>query len=159
MAPSLWIERSSGPLSSSSSRAVVPERGQPSTRIGRCGGGASGSTAESGWATRGTLRRSRRNARRSGKGTMRRTSDFTARNARRARRAIVPAPMADGFDAETELQPAGDGVWDGAIAEGWDTPRGPLGGYVMAILMRGLEVAVADDARQARSVTMHFLRV
>ena len=53
----------------------------------------------------------------------------------------------------------GEGVWQGAIADGWDTPRGPLGGYVMAILMRGLELAVADDERQARSVTMHFLRV
>lgn len=51
------------------------------------------------------------------------------------------------------------GVWDGAIAEGWDTPRGPLGGYVMAIQMRGMELAVGDSERQARSVTMHFLRV
>jgi acyl-CoA thioesterase len=65
-----------------------------------------------------------------------------------------------GFDSETELrQGEREGVWTGAIAEGWDTPRGPLGGYVMAILMRGLELAVADDERQARSVTMHFLRV
>jgi acyl-CoA thioesterase len=65
-----------------------------------------------------------------------------------------------GFDSETELHTTGrEGVWDGAIAEGWDTPRGPLGGYVMAILMRGLELAVADENRQARSVTMHFLRV
>lgn len=70
----------------------------------------------------------------------------------------MPRPV--GFDSETELQPSGrDGVWDGAIAEGWDTPRGPLGGYVMAIMMRGLELAVADEERQARSVTMHFLRV
>lgn len=70
----------------------------------------------------------------------------------------MPRPV--GFDSETELtQGDREGVWDGAIAEGWDTPRGPLGGYVMAILMRGLELAVADDERQARSVTMHFLRV
>ena len=63
------------------------------------------------------------------------------------------------FDEDIGLAPAGDGRWDGAVAEGWSTPRGPLGGYVMAILMRGLELAVADDERQARSVTMHFLRV
>jgi acyl-CoA thioesterase len=63
------------------------------------------------------------------------------------------------FDAETGLEPLGAGVWQGEIAEGWDTPRGPLGGYVMAIQMRGLELAVDDEARQARSVTMHFLRV
>jgi acyl-CoA thioesterase len=63
------------------------------------------------------------------------------------------------FDAETGLEPQADGVWQGEIAEGWDTPRGPLGGYVMALQMRGLELAVDDAERQARSVTMHFLRV
>ena len=67
-------------------------------------------------------------------------------------------PLMD-FDSETALEPAGDGVWDGEIVAGWDTPRGPLGGYVMAILMRGFELAVDDADRQARSVTMHFLRV
>jgi acyl-coenzyme A thioesterase PaaI-like protein len=63
------------------------------------------------------------------------------------------------FDSDTALEPAGEaGVWEGTVAEGWDTPRGPLGGYVMAIVMRGLELAVDDADRQARSVTMHFLR-
>jgi acyl-CoA thioesterase len=64
-----------------------------------------------------------------------------------------------GFDEDTALGPAGEGRWEGSIAEGWDTPRGPLGGYVMAILMRGLGLAVDDDERAARSMTMHFLRV
>lgn len=62
------------------------------------------------------------------------------------------------FDADTALRSEGPGVWGGAIAEGWDTPRGPLGGYVMAIVMRAIELAVDDPERQARSVTMHFLR-
>ncbi len=62
------------------------------------------------------------------------------------------------FDEETALEPAGEGVWSGEIAPGWETPRGPLGGYVMAIMLRGLELTVADPARTARSVTMHFLR-
>jgi acyl-CoA thioesterase len=44
------------------------------------------------------------------------------------------------------------------VAEGWDTPRGPLGGYVMAIVLNGMQQAVADPARQARSLTVHFLR-
>lgn len=65
-----------------------------------------------------------------------------------------------GFDADTALEPsAAPGTWAGAIAHGWDTPRGPLGGYVMAIMMQALEGAVDDPERQARSVTMHFLRV
>jgi acyl-CoA thioesterase len=63
------------------------------------------------------------------------------------------------FDEDTALEPAGEGVWEGAIASGWETPRGPLGGYVMAIVLRGLELAVADPERTARSATMHFLRV
>ena len=63
------------------------------------------------------------------------------------------------FDEDTALTPAGDGAWEGEVADGWQTPRGPLGGYVMAIVLRGMELAVADPSRQARSATMHFLRV
>ena len=62
------------------------------------------------------------------------------------------------FDDATALTPAGEGVWDGAIVEGWATPRGPLGGYVMAIVMRGFELAIGDASRSARSATMHFKR-
>ena len=63
------------------------------------------------------------------------------------------------FDQDTALEPVGPGVWDGHVAQGWATPRGPLGGYVMAILLRAMREAVADPARSARSATMHFLRV
>src|SRR5688500_1611994 len=76
----------------------------------------------------------------------------------RARPDNVPRPMAASFDTDTALRPAGDGAWEGASVDGWDTPRGPLGGYVLAIVMRGMELAVDDAERQARSVTMHFLR-
>jgi acyl-CoA thioesterase len=62
------------------------------------------------------------------------------------------------FDEDSGLRPTGDNTWEGAVVDGWSTPRGPLGGYVMAIVMRGMELAVGDPARQARSVTMHFLR-
>ena len=51
-----------------------------------------------------------------------------------------------------------DDAYHGAIAEGWDTPRGPLGGYVMAIVLNGMQLAAGDDARQPRSLTAHFLR-
>jgi acyl-CoA thioesterase len=64
-----------------------------------------------------------------------------------------------GFEHDTALRPDGAGVFHGTLAEGWETPRGPLGGYVMALVMRGFELAVDDPERQARSVTMHFLRV
>jgi acyl-CoA thioesterase len=67
--------------------------------------------------------------------------------------------MAGTFDEDTALTPAGDGAWEGVIAEGWETPRGPLGGYVMAMVVRGMTLAVGDPERQARSATVHFLRV
>jgi acyl-CoA thioesterase len=62
------------------------------------------------------------------------------------------------FDDATALSPAGEGAWDGEIADGWATPRGPLGGYVMAIVMRSFELAIDDPSRTARSATMHFMR-
>jgi len=64
-----------------------------------------------------------------------------------------------GLDEDTALRATGDGFWEGAVVDGWETPRGPLGGYVMAILMRALAAAVDDPERQPRTVTMHFLRV
>lgn len=67
--------------------------------------------------------------------------------------------VATSFDDDTALRPAGNGAWEGEIASGWDTPRGPLGGYVLAILVRGFELAVGDPERTARSVSAHFLRV
>jgi acyl-coenzyme A thioesterase PaaI-like protein len=64
-----------------------------------------------------------------------------------------------GFDVETDLRRTGAESFEGELSPGWETPRGPLGGYVMALMMRGFELAVDDAGRQARSVTMHFLRV
>jgi acyl-CoA thioesterase len=75
----------------------------------------------------------------------------------RFRSSIVPRPV-PGLDDDIALTEAGEGVWKGAIAPGWETPRGPLGGYVLAILLRGLELAVDDPNRSARSVSAHFLR-
>jgi hypothetical protein len=64
-----------------------------------------------------------------------------------------------GFDDDTALRPGADGAYEGAIADGWWTPRGPLGGYVQAIVLRAMQLAVGDDERRPRSMTMHFLRV
>jgi acyl-CoA thioesterase len=62
------------------------------------------------------------------------------------------------FDDVTAVLPSEDGTYDGAVADGWNTPRGPLGGYIMAIVLRAMHHAVGDDARQPRSFTVHFLR-
>jgi len=63
-----------------------------------------------------------------------------------------------GFDDDTALRPLGEGAYEGHIEEGWWTPRGPLGGYVMAIVLRGLMLTADDADRQPRSLTVHFLR-
>ena len=63
-----------------------------------------------------------------------------------------------GLDEDTELRPLADGDYGGRILERWWTPRGPLGGYVMAILMRGVLLSVEDVERQPRSLSVHFLR-
>ena len=62
------------------------------------------------------------------------------------------------FDADIALAASGGGAYEGAIAPGWETPRGPLGGYVMAIVLHGMMLAVGDAERQPRSLTVHFLR-
>jgi acyl-CoA thioesterase len=63
-----------------------------------------------------------------------------------------------GFDGDTGLTREADGSYRGRVDERWWTPRGPLGGYVMAIVVHGLTLAVAEDERQPRSATVHFLR-
>jgi acyl-CoA thioesterase len=62
------------------------------------------------------------------------------------------------FDEDIALRPAGGGVYEGEVRGGWWTPRGPLGGYVMALMLNGFEQAVGDRERVPRSCTMHFLR-
>jgi acyl-CoA thioesterase len=62
------------------------------------------------------------------------------------------------FGDDIALRSAGEGAWEGHIEGRWWTPRGPLGGFVMALILRGLEEAVADPERQPRSLTVQFLR-
>ena len=66
--------------------------------------------------------------------------------------------MTHSLDDATALRPLDDGAWEGTIEDGWYAGLGPLGGYVMAIVLRGLLLATADEARAPRTLTMHFLR-
>lgn len=61
------------------------------------------------------------------------------------------------FDDDTALEPLGDGRWRGRIDPEWWVQRGPNGGYVAAIVLRGLTLAVDDPARHPRSLTVHYL--
>jgi acyl-CoA thioesterase len=64
---------------------------------------------------------------------------------------------APGLDADTALEPIGDGRWRGTISTRWWIISGPYGGYIAAMLMRAVILAVDDPARQPRSFTVHFL--
>jgi acyl-CoA thioesterase len=61
------------------------------------------------------------------------------------------------FDDDTALEPLGDGRWSGRIERSWWVQRGPNGGYVAAIVLRGMALAVDDDERHPRSLTVHYL--
>jgi acyl-CoA thioesterase len=63
-----------------------------------------------------------------------------------------------GLDDDLALRPLADGGSEGSISEQWWTPRGPLGGYVMALMLRAIVMAVDDETRQPRSLTVSFLR-
>jgi acyl-CoA thioesterase len=64
---------------------------------------------------------------------------------------------APGLDADTALEPLGDGRWRGTISERWWILQGPYGGYISALLVRALIAAVDDPGRPPRSFTVHFL--
>ena len=62
------------------------------------------------------------------------------------------------FDDDIALRAAGDGATTARSRDGWATPRGPHGGYVMALVLRAMELrgrrprapaAVADGALPA----------
>lgn len=63
------------------------------------------------------------------------------------------------FDDDTALRSIGDGRFEGRISPDWSIVRGANGGHIAAIVLRGIELAVDDEARQPRSLTVHFARV
>ncbi|HEU4979040.1 MAG TPA: thioesterase family protein [Solirubrobacteraceae bacterium] len=66
--------------------------------------------------------------------------------------------QATAFDRATVVEAAGEGAWTGTVDSTWSAPAGPNGGYVAAIVLRAMEGELADPARPARSLTLHYLR-
>jgi acyl-CoA thioesterase len=58
------------------------------------------------------------------------------------------------FDADTALEPAGDGRWTAWAPERWFVARGPNGGFLAALAARAAECAAG---RPLRSLALHFL--
>jgi acyl-CoA thioesterase len=69
-----------------------------------------------------------------------------------------PRAMETRFDRDTRVRPIGEGLYEARLDEGWWVVRGPNGGYLAAVLVNALTAAVADPARAARSLTIHYVR-
>jgi len=72
--------------------------------------------------------------------------------------AIVASSVSTRFDDDTALTLASDGSFTATVSGEWTAGRGPHGGYIAAIILRGLMDTVADSARQPRSLTVHYAR-
>jgi hypothetical protein len=72
--------------------------------------------------------------------------------------AAVATPVGGSFDSAIALSPrGGEGVYLGELDRDWWGGIGPHGGYLAAILMRGLELTAGGGRRAPRSLTVHFL--
>ena len=58
------------------------------------------------------------------------------------------------FDADTALEPAGDGRWRAWAPDHWFVGRGPNGGFLAALAARAAEEATG---RPLRSLALHFV--
>jgi acyl-CoA thioesterase len=63
------------------------------------------------------------------------------------------------FDTDTGLLRVDENRFSGEISPDWSIVRGANGGHIAAILLRAVRMAVADDEREPRSLTVHFARV
>jgi acyl-CoA thioesterase len=76
---------------------------------------------------------------------------------------MLAAAMDTVFDRDTAVTPIEDGVaspseamFAATISPDWRAGRGPHGGYLAAIVLRALILAVEDPLRTPRSLTIHY---
>lgn len=62
------------------------------------------------------------------------------------------------FDEDIAVRREDDGVYTCSVSPNHHVIAGPNGGYLAALLTRAAEVHLADEARQLRSLTVHYLR-
>jgi len=62
------------------------------------------------------------------------------------------------FDEDIAVHVAGPGVYDCEVSRNHWVVAGPNGGYLAALLTRAAEEHLDDEARQLRSLTVHYLR-
>ena len=62
------------------------------------------------------------------------------------------------FARATAVAPLGDGGWRATCDAAWATQLGANGGYLAALVLRAMIAELDDPAREARSLTCHYLR-
>jgi acyl-CoA thioesterase len=62
------------------------------------------------------------------------------------------------FARATAVQPLGAGAWRATCDAAWATQLGANGGYLAAVVLRAMAAELDDPAREARSLTCHYLR-
>ena len=62
------------------------------------------------------------------------------------------------FARATAVEPLGGGAWGAACDGAWATQLGANGGYLAALVLRAMAAELDDPAREARSLTCHYLR-
>ena len=65
---------------------------------------------------------------------------------------------ASAFERATAVEPLGDGAWHATCDAAWATQLGANGGFLAAIVLRAMIAELDDPAREARSLTCHYLR-
>jgi acyl-CoA thioesterase len=62
------------------------------------------------------------------------------------------------FARATAVESLGDAAWRATCDSGWATQLGANGGYLAALVLRAMTAELDDPAREARSLTCHYLR-
>src|SRR3954451_5299451 len=60
------------------------------------------------------------------------------------------------FERDTNVTEVDPGVFEGHVNRDWWIVFGPNGGFLAAMFVRAIAVAVGDDSRVARSLTIHY---
>src|SRR3954453_20376102 len=72
---------------------------------------------------------------------------------------LASQPGGAEFDRATAVEPLGSGRYGAVVDPGWGAPMGPNGGYLAAIVVRGLEGELGPGGEgRIRSLPCQFLR-
>jgi len=68
----------------------------------------------------------------------------------------MPPTPPSRFERDTAVTSVGENVFEARIDPGWWIVAGPNGGYIAALMLRALMLAVGDADRRPRTYTVHY---